>query len=1086
MMKHLSFTILCLLFFVFYSQAQITTSGISGKVTSDKEALIGATVSAIHESSGTKYVTSSNQDGQYSLKGMRTGGPYRIEYSYVGCNKLVYKDIYLKLGENLVLNVTLQPSAELNEVVVSAKKTRFSGEQPVATTQISNRELNTLPTINRTFDDFIRLSPYAGAQSNGYAIGGRDGRMNNITIDGANFNNNMGLAQNGFMPGGGNPISMDAIEEMQVSVAPFDVRQSNFVGAGINAITKSGSNQFRGSAYYYFRNEKTRGNKIEGIDLGDRIPESTTTYGFTLGGPIVKNKLFFFVNAEHEKTDSPVHLWRVSQNGESDPSNFISRVTSADMDAFSSLLRNTYGYNPGSYTNFDGGNLNNRIMARIDWNINRNHTFTTRYNYTKRETDFPVNSTSKPGSPLAFNRVSEYSMAFSNSNYIMGNTIQSLTAELNSNFGNRMSNKLIGTFIKSDDERSSDSNIFPHVDILKDGNPFMTAGYELFSYNNAVNNKAWTITDNFSYITGNHMITTGLSYESQYVSNAFMRYGTGYYLYDSFEQLVNKEAPSLYALTYAYNGVKNPRAELRFGQVSVYAQDEWNAAPNFRLTYGLRIDVPLYLNKLTENKLVSELTFAYGERINTGMWPKSRPLISPRIGFNWDLNESRTITLRGGTGIFTGRIPLVFFTNMPTNGGMIQNTVTINQPSDLAKLAGGIRNGEEVRQLIPEKFPNDPTTLASGAIAGVDRDFRLPQVWKSTLGIDFKLPFLNSELSVEGIYSKDINAVYHYNCNLIELEDSRMKRFEGPDNRYLFPGSRNSSVVNSVWETTLLKNTSKGYSYNMNITYRIRPIDNLSAMISYTWSGAKVISDNPGDQASSAWKNSPAVNTANYSGLQNSQYLTPHRVIASLAYSIPYARNYATHLGVYYYGCNPGNYSYMYDNDMNQDGNSNDLIYVPRTKDEIKFVDKNGYSKEQQEDAFWDFIEQDPYLRNRKGKYAEAYSARLPWVNRFDIRIAQDFHIYTKKQKNTLQLSVNVLNFGNLLNSSWGTIKSNAAGKNGRILHYEGLDENNIPTFSMNTLTKYGKQVLPTESFSRQNMTDNCWQIQLGIKYIFN
>lgn len=1086
-MKRFLFSVLYLSLIVLSAQSQLTTSGISGKITSEKEALIGAAIIATHESSGTQYTTVSNQDGRYNLQGMRTGGPYRIEFSYVGCRKAVYKDIILKLGETLILDVSLQPSTTLNEIIVSAKRSPLSGEQPAGSVHISNREIQTLPTIKRTFDDFIRLSPYAGGRSSGYAIGGRDGRMNNITIDGASFNNNMGLGQNGYMPGGGNPISIDAIEEMQVSIAPFDVRQSNFVGAGINAVTKSGSNEFKGTAYYYFRNEKTRGNWVDGIDLGEREPESTTTFGFTLGGPIIKNKLFFFVNFEHEKTDKPIHRWKVSNNGEANAENYISRVTAADMDAFASILKNKYNYDPGSYTNFDGGILNNRAMARIDWNINRHHTFTARYNYTKRETDYIVNPKSSPIG-LSFDRVSQYAMAFSNSNYKMNNSTQSLAAEINSNFGNKVSNKLLFTFVKSDDMRDSKSDLFPHIDILKDMNPFMTAGYELFSYNNSVNNKMWTLTDNISYITGNHTITAGISYESQYVSNAFMRYGTGDYQYNSFDDFANGEAPSAYALTYAYGNEKEPKAELRFGQLSVYAQDEWVANRNFRLTYGLRIDLPFYLNDLIENPAVSEMTFSYGTKINTGLWPKSRPLFSPRVGFNWDLNQTKTITLRGGTGIFTGRIPLVFFTNMPTNGGMIQNTVSLSYKNNydleyLAKLKGGIRTGEEVRALLPEKFPSN-ATQAPNSIAGIDRNFKMPQVWKSTLAVDFKLPFWNSGLTLEGVYAKDINAIYHYNSNLVEFES--LDRFTGPDNRYIFPGRSNSNIQKGVYETTVLRNTSKGYSYNISAIYNIQPIENLSGMIAYTFSKSKVISDNPGDQASSAWKNTPSINTANDLILQNSQYVTPHRVIASVAYTIPYAHNYATHLGLYYYGCTPGNYSYIYDNDMNQDGQANDLIYIPKDKNEILFVEKNGYTAEQQAEAFWDFIQQDPYLRKHKGRYAEAFSSQLPWVNRFDLKIAQDFYIKVKKQKNTLQLSVNILNFGNLLNNSWGQIKSTAASNQGKILHYEKNDTDSRPMFSMNTLTKYGKAVLPTESFSRQNIAENCWQIQLGIRYIFN
>ncbi len=520
--------------------AQVTTASMAGKVTdASNEPIIGATVQAVHQPSGSRYGTVTNVDGRYSIQGMRTGGPYRVEISYIGYQTVIYKDITLQLGEVYNLNVEMSESSELlNEVIVTAAKTKFTAEKTGATTNISSAQMTQLPTVNRSISDIARLSPYA----NGMSFAGGDGRSTNFTIDGANFNNNFGLSSN--LPGGGNPISMDAIEEVQVVVAPFDVRQTNFIGGGINAITKSGTNTFRGTAYTYYRNQDMRGNRINGEDLGARSDESKTTYGFTLGGPIIKNKLFFFVNYEKEKTPGEVIKYRAREDGE-DAKGMVSRTLKSDMEKVYNHLKDKYGYDAGSYTNFPTG-------------YRLNNTY----------------------------RVGTQSMAFANSMYSMDNKVQSWAADLNSRFTDKISNQLLFTYTNIEDMRGTNSSPFPFIDIMagKDENgnqilePYMSAGYELFTYNNGVKNKITNITDNFTFFTGNHKLTAGLSYEHQFANNAYMRNGTGYYRYNSLEDFLSGATPESFALTYGFNGVANPNAQVTFNQLGFYAQDEWTSA----------------------------------------------------------------------------------------------------------------------------------------------------------------------------------------------------------------------------------------------------------------------------------------------------------------------------------------------------------------------------------------------------------------------------------------------------------------------------------------------------------------------------
>lgn len=1088
--------------------AQVTTASMSGKVSSGVDPIIGATILAIHEASGTRYGAITNIDGRYTIEGMRTGN-YLVEVSYVGFTTLKFTDVMLRLGENYVLNVEMKESSELlDEVVVVANKSKFSDVKTGATTNISNKQLTLLPTINRSLTDFTRLSPYAGS---GTSLAGRDGRTNSFTIDGANLNNNFGLSDD--LPGGGNPISLDAIEEVQVVIAPFDVRQTNFVGGGVNAITKSGNNTFRGSAYTYQRNENFRGNKIDGERLGDREKESKSTYGFTLGGPIIKDKLFFFVNGEYENAPAPITKWKLSTDGKANKDNLISRVTAADMQGFADILQNTYGYDPGSYTNYDGGAKNYKVLARVDWNITNNHKLSVRYNWTKNTEQMPTNATSTVGTAASNGRISYQSMAFRNACYGMENSVSSLTAELNSRFGNSVSNRFLLTYTNMEaPKRTSESSPFPFIDIWKDGDAFMSAGYELFSWKNRVNNKVFNFQDNVTWTLGNHKLVGGLSFEYQKALNSFMRNGTGYYRYESFDAFKRGDAPVAFGLTYGYNGDTNPEAVVSFAQSSLYLQDEWNATDNFKLTYGVRADMMNFLNDLQTNEAYKALDWKdhfiaknnsdyatyQAPRIDTGKWPKSSVLFSPRVGFNWDIMGDKSLVIRGGTGIFTGHIPLVFFTNMPTNAGMIQNLISFTQKdnqADLNKLAGGLTtdvNGMIEKLGLPTSSPfSNPNAKVEGAtVVAVDNDFKMPQVWKNTLAIDYTLPAsFPLTLTVEGMYNKDINAVTQDNYNVTNV--GNLERFAGPDNRYNYKSATVSVQTGVTNGAMVLTNTSKGYSGSINVMANAEPIKNLNVMASYTHTIAKEITGLPGSQAYSAWRNLPNVDGPNTIGLHNSQYLTPNKVIASVSYTIGYGKNknFATNVGLFYSGYASGFMNYYYNNDMNGDGqNGYDLIYIPKTKDELTFADAvvNGetITAAEQAETFWKFVNQDGYLSKHKGEYAEAYGANMPWVHRFDLKIAQDFKLKVGKSMNTLQVSFDFLNIGNLINSSWGVTKTSSSCNYGKILQLKEV-KNNVPVY---TLYNKNTPLITNESttYIPYRNSTNCWQLQIGVRYIFN
>ena len=835
--------------------AQVTTSALTGKVTlgNTNESVIGATIQVVHVPSGTRYATVTNADGRYTIQGMRVGGPYTIKVSYIGYQPTEISNVTLQLGETYNQNFKMAEDASiLGEVVISGKGSKFTAEKTGASTNINNTQIMNMPTINRSITDIARLSPY----SNGMSFAGGDGRSSNFTLDGANLNNNFGLSDK--LPGGGSPISMDAIDEVQVTIAPYDVRQSNFIGGGVNAITKSGTNKFKGSAYIYYNNENMHGNRVNNEDLGERGKNGTTTYGFTLGGPIVKDKLFFFANAEYSKSPNIVNRWQASEDGKADATNYISRVPKSDLERVKQFLITKYGFNPGSYTDFPAEDNNLKLLGRVDWNINNDHHLAVRYNYTRNKTWNAVNNSSSDAyTRFTASRMSQYGMSYSGSMYAMNNSVMSVSADLNSRFGANMSNQLLFTYSYIDDKRDPNCSNFPFVDIMagyeadatgkvtsQTLEPYISFGTELFSYNNRVQNKIFTLTDNFTYYLGAHKITAGFNFEHQLANNSYMRGGTGYYRYRSLDDFFNGAAPETVTLAYGYNGEKNPTAEVKFAQYGIYLQDEWNVLDNLKLTGGIRFDNIVFNNNdLMENKAITALDYG-GRHVETGAWPKSNLQVSPRIGFTWDVFGDRSLKVRGGTGLFAGRLPLVFFTNMPTNSGMAMGSGiastkygkdgSITPDAELDKFKGGlVTNVDKIRELLgaPATITPEEGTVPK-SISGVDRDFKMPQVWKSSIAIDGQIPVsFPLSFTAEFTYTKKIHDVMLDNYNI--KDNSSWETLTGTgDNRHIYPKDYKYSKTDAY----VLTNTSKGYGWTFNFTVNAEPIKNLNLMAAYTHS----------------------------------------------------------------------------------------------------------------------------------------------------------------------------------------------------------------------------------------------------------
>ncbi len=1077
--------------------AQVTTSSMSGRITDEKGApMTGAAVVATHEPSGTVYGVIVNQNGQYTINGMRSGGPYKVEVSSLGYNTLVFKDVTLQLAETYNLNATLKESTEFLEqvVVVGTAKSKFSNEKTGAATNINNSQISSLPTVSRSITDVTRLSPYGG---NGMSFAGADGRTANFTVDGANFNNNFGLSSN--LPGGGSPISIDAIEELQVVISPFDVRQTNFIGGGVNAITKSGTNTFKGTAYVFHKNENLRGDTIGGEQIsGARAKDRTTTYGFTLGGPIVKNKLFFFVNFEYVKTPTIANRWRGSEDGVADANNYISRTKLSDLQKVSEFVKDKYGYDTGSWSSFPADESNMKVLARIDWNINEKNHLAVRYNYTLNKGWNAPNGTSMDGGTRASGyRTSQYSMSYANSMYAIDNLVHSVSVDLNSRINDKLSNQFLATFSKLDDVRDTHSSEFPFIDILDGaGQNYIALGYELFTWNNAVHNTVANVRDDITWYLGNHKITGGLRYEYQLADNAYMRNGSGYYRYKTLDDFLNGAEPEIVNLTYGYNGEKNPAATVRFHQAGIYAQDEWSATDKFKLTYGIRFDGLFFDNSdLVTNNAIKALTYypkAYdfkAKHIDTGKWPNTQVSISPRVGFTWDVLGNKDLKLRGGTGLFVGRLPLVFFTNMPTNSGSVQYQAQINASNaakkgfSMSEFAGGLVTDSKGKSTVdalykkliglgyPANYTSKDGTVPS-SISAVDSKFKMPQVWKTSLAVDYSFPTsFPFTMSVEGIYNKTINGVMISDWSIKDVRG--FAKFNGVDNRPIYPDDFRNGT-----KAFVLENTNKGYGYSASATVNMTPIPELNIMAAYTHTVSKEITSMPGSAAESAFTYVPTYAGPNNIKLHNAINVIPDRFVASVTHNDHCGNHFSL---IYETWRGSSNYSFMTTNDMNGDGYAYDAIYIPTdaqvANNEFRFVSDND------RDRFMAFVHKDKYLSKHQGEYAEAYSVYSPWVHRFDFSYKHDFKVKVGKTTNILQLGFDIKNLMNLFNSNWGVMKiiNPAIGSEARILKYEGIDADGYATFSTPSAISGS-----TKTFTANHAIGQCWYASIGIKYMFN
>ncbi|TDO22624.1 TonB-dependent receptor [Pedobacter duraquae] len=1092
------------------AQAQVTSSAMTGTIRDAKGVLPGASIRATHTPTGTVYGITTNTDGRYTIGGMRVGGPYTVVISFVGYKATTYNDVYLKLGENFVLNATLtDDAANLSEVKIVGNQPNavMNSNKSGSSTVIARAQIAALPTITRSVNDLTRLTP----QANSTSIGGGNYRSNNFTVDGANFNNQFGIGGN--IPANGSPISIDALEQISINVTPYDVRQTGFTGGSVNAVTRSGTNKFFGNAFFTLRGEENQGKRI-----GDtyRIPDASIQpldekqYGFSFGGPIIKDKLFFFVNAEKKVTTGPgtqrlaatpeLPYIQANPNVVQAPASFLNEVRS--------YLKQNYNYETGPYQGYSQVSNNEKLFARLDWNISKNHRFSVRYNQVESQTPASA-STSVSGSAvtgnLAYGNVRSGTtrtagLPFSNSNYYQAANLYSGVAELNSSFGSKFTNVLRATYSHQNDPRTSDSSPFPLVDILDGtqtptsaGNVLTTFGYEAFTYGNLRDVNTNTFSDDLSIALGKHNITIGAQAEFSKTKNGFQRFGTGFYTFKSWDDFKNNATPLQYSVTYPLTADGSQAyPSFKFAQYSAYLQDEFNITERFKITAGVRLEAASFpdVSEIRTHPLVAAQDFG-GRRIDTGELPENRINWSPRFGFNWDVNGDRSLQVRGGSGIFTGRIPFVWIVSQSGDAGLLQYTQTysgVNTPKFSPSIAPNLTSAA------PAAGITMPSTISS-----LSKDLKFPQTWKSNLAVDFRLPG-GVIATLEGIYGRDLNVAVAKNVNL--RDPQALNNPASADNRLFFLPTPNArqyvnttaagaiSATGTTFNNVIQMSNAKG-GYNWMATAQLtKQFDNgLGLMVAYTRSDQRNYGDQSGDQLLNLWSIPQTQGNSNDPALSYSSNLNPDRIIANISYRKEYLRNLATSFSLFYEGAQQGRFSYTYSSDFNRDGQTNDLIYIPRNASEITFLPltvgtgtaAKTYSPAQQNQIFEDYINQDPYLSKHRGEIAKRNGGVSPWRNQFDLRIVQEIFRNIGGTKNSFQFTADIFNVGNLLNRKWGNVNFVNQAAILTPANATAISSTVAPTFRLNTA---GGDVV-TSTFGTSQTISSTYYMQFGVRYNF-
>lgn len=1034
-MRKISITLMLLLLVPVWALAQgVTTGSFSGKVSdADGNAIAGADITAIHMPTGTRYVTLSMSNGAFHIPGIRVGGPYTVTAAFESFKSETQENLMVKLGENKVITFQLQlATVNAGEVLVTASSPIINPYRTGASQNVVQDVIENLPTISRSLSDFTRLSPQiiSSEETDGaFNAGGRSSRYNNIQIDGAQTNDLFGLGETGT-PGGQSEatvISLDAVQEFQIVLAPYDVRQGMFTGGGVNIISKSGKNKLFGSAFFEGRNQDFVG---KGPDNRAFKEFSESVMGASIGGSIAKDKLFFFLNAEYNIKKEPEDYFIDGSGASYDFGN------KADADRLVSILQG-YGYDTGGYGEVVNDRKKINLFGRLDWNINDKHRLTLRHSYMKSDYE-------------RLSRSDKYTFFLGNAGVIYKTESNSTVLQLNSMLSNTMHNELLLNYQTVRDNPLHMGKPFPTIVVSVSGKTF-TAGAEEYRHKNKLNQDLLEFTNNLTIFKGNHTLVLGTHNEFFKFYNVYIQRAWGKYEFKSLDDLANKKVYR-YDRYYSLTDDPNAPAEFSVYQLGFYAMDEWNVTPNLKLTIGVRADVPLMPDDPRENALV-QTTFGYSTSKNPG----GNILWSPRIGFNFDPSGDKSMQFRGGVGLFSGRTPYVWIGNQYANTGTDQARYYITNPNFFIT--------------DPEAQPNNPSPIAVGDINLTAENYKFPQVLKTNIAIDKELP-LGFTGTLEFIYSKSVNEILYQNINIAPT--GKTNTFDG---RPLF-GTQSTSgsarfgnpnyVSKNFQNVILLDNTDKGYQWTLSFQLQKEWGRGNMFNASYTYGESKDLFSGTSSRAVSNWGYNITDGDPNNPPLTFSSHDPGHRIMVAITKQFNFIKNAPTSVSLFYNGHSGRRYSTTYYNDVNGDGRNNDSIWVPSTEADI-ILTKGTWADLDK------YISDDPALDANRGKILPRNASRDRWYNGLDIRISQMIPMPLKGQN--IEIYVNVRNFLNLLNKEWG------------VYRYIAFDDSPLTFVGYDTASGKPKFEFWGKAQENARYTINQllsrWQMVLGLKYRF-
>lgn len=1083
----------------------VTTASMKGTVVDENgEGLPGANVLVTHMPSGSEYGAATNANGAFSIRNMRSGGPYRIVVTFVGYDTYVSEGTELELGETETVEIQMEEgSAELGEVTVVAAGDVFDRNKTGVGKNVSTQDIEDSPTVGRSLADFTRLNPQAfvvNSDDDGAAISiaGQNNRFNSIFIDGAVNNDVFGLSAQGTNGGqtGASPISMDAIEQFQINSSPFDVTQGGFTGGAINAVTKSGTNKYEGSVYWFNRNESLAGETpIALANFNDTnrepLPEfKNSRFGLNLGGPIVEDKLFFFANLEMLRSESPQPFLGInSYQGDADL---------GTLEEIRSTLQNEFDYDAGTFRDKNSTLDSDKALFKLNWNISNDHKLMFRHSYT------------------ASDNIDRYqsgvgTINYSNNSEVFPNTTHSSALELTSSFGQNMSNKLIVGYTDVLDDRDYAGQAFPTITIY-DGDGEISLGNEPFSTSNLLDQQILTITNDFNIFAGDHTITIGTHNEFYDMANQFIPFNNGWYEYNSVDDFlqsvravndpsIDPATPALFLRGVSLVGGQNvigDEAEnigaFKAYQLGLYVQDEWQVNDQLRLTGGLRFDMP---NITTEPRYADDVfdttipdLQSAGKDLagaRPGETPAAQIYVSPRAGFNWNIDNEGETQIRGGAGVFLGRVPFVWpggmFLNNGANTGVIVGGPWLDQeipfrpnPKNGLTLEDFGRSADEV--------------IPSGRLEMFAEDFKYPTVFRTSLGVDHRLPY-DIVGTFEVQYTNTMNNILIENVNL----KSQNETLDGPDNRPIYTGS--DRFVDPRYDNIhVVKNTNKGHTYDFTAQLRKNFNQNLRANVSWTYGDSYVMNEGTSSQINSLWQYQEHVNGANNLDLSRSDFAMGHRITAGLTYRKEFLNNLATTFSLFYEGTSGRPISYVIDGSefmVNENGDDASLIYVPEDASELTW---SGSAAEQQAqaEAFDQFIESSDYLSSRRGEYVERNASRTPFESIIDLKIKQELFADLMDRRQSLEFTLDIFNFtsllGDLFDTSWGTRYNVGNGVYEPIEFEEFQDAANGDYTPVYNLNYDSSQIQTVDDMFQQNVHDfgtysSRWLMQFGVRYTF-